>query len=200
MTSAYKRIYSFCETPPGVIKAVDCGIGTPGNFEFSYFHSDIITNEEFALVDIPNILVVLEPIQGESFLMFNLAASSPSSGISSSGQFLQFINTIEPGFYEFHIQFTIGNVTGDVKPELSLTLGTTGALPYVNPVTGFWEVATEFQPVADTNGNALEHLAVMHGVVNLPALSTTAVLIKPGGPPSLVYKFGTFNVTVKKLA
>ena len=200
MTSAYKRIYSFCETPPGVIKTVDCGVGTPANIEFSYFHSQTITEEEFSLVDTPNILVVLQPVPAESFIMFNLATSSPGSGISSSGANLQFINTIEAGFYEFHIQFTIGNVIGDQEPELSLTLGTTGAVPYVNPVTGFWEVATEFQPTLDKDGGALEHLAVMHGVVNLPALSTTAVLIKTGGPTSLVYKFGTFNVTVKKLA
>jgi hypothetical protein len=198
---SFKRIYSFCETPPGVIKAVDCGIGTPGNLEFSYFHSSIITDEEFALVDVPNIIIVLQPVPPESFLMFNLASSSPGSGISSSGVNLQFINTIEAGFYEFHIQFTIGNIGTDPEPELTLTLGTTGGVPYVNPVTGIFEVTTEFQPHLDKNDGALEHLAVMHGVVNLPALSITAVLIKTGGPQNVVqYKFGTFDVTVKKLA
>jgi hypothetical protein len=200
MGSEYKRVYSFCETPPGVIKEVDCGIGAPGNLEFTYFHSQTITEQEFVLVDAPNTLIVLQPVPEEDFFMHNVAASSPGSGISSSGANLQFINTIEPGFYEFHIQFTIGNIIGDAKPELTLTLGTTGAVPYVNPVTGFFEVTTEFQPTLDKSDNALEHLAVMHGVVNLPALSITAILIKTGGPTSLVYKFGTFNVTVKKLA
>ena len=195
----FKRVYSFCETPPGVIKAVDCGIGAPANIEFTYFHSQTITEQEFGLVDAPNILIVLQPVPEEDFLMYNVAASSPGSGISSSGANLQFINTIEPGFYEFHIQFTIGNIIGDAKPELTLTLGTPAAAPYINPVTGFFEVTTEFQPTLDKNGAALEHLAVMHGVVNLPALSTTAVLIKTGGPTSLVYKFGTFCVTVTKL-
>jgi hypothetical protein len=204
---SFKRIYSFCETPPGVIKAVDCGIGTSANLEFSYFHSDIIENEEFEINTAPDIIQVLQPpFPNSPFLMFNLAASSPNSGISSSGLQLQFINTIEPGLYRFHIQFTIENININPanKPNLLLTLGTTGAVPYTNANTGFFQVSTAFNPPNFFTGTppnpSLQHLAVIHGVVNLPALATTAVLFKPGIAPNFQeFEFGTFNAEVTRI-
>ena len=198
---SFKRIYTFCETPPGVIKAVDCGIGTPANIEYSYFHSVNLPDGDMEPSFSENVIQVLQPGSPINFLMFNLARSSPGSGISSSGANLQFIDTVEAGEYEFHVQFTISNIGQDAKPELLLTLGTPAAAPYVNPTTGFFEVTTTFQPVTDKDGFSLQHLAVMHGVVELPAVSSTAVLIKPGGAiPGPDYEVSTFNVTVKKLA
>lgn len=193
------RIYSFCETPPGVIKAVDCGIGTAGESQYSYFNSEILSNNDFR-IDFPgDVLTVIQPDLPSGFLLYNLASSSTSSGITSSGANLQFIDTAQAGKYEFHVHFSLQNpVETNTKPDVTLTLGTPAATPYTNANTGFFQIATEFEATTLAGLQGQVYIASMHGVVDLPVLSTTAVLIKPGAQGQ-EFDFGTFNVTVKKL-
>lgn len=198
----FKRVYSFCETPPGVIKAVDCGIGIPDNNEYSYFNSQLLTEDCFTICFKSTVnFTVIEPIPAKVFLVNNLASSSPGSTISSSGTKLQFIDTVAAGSYRFHVQFTISNISGALlRPDFTFTLGTPAAAPYINAGNGFLQVATEFMPLTVQSEGSRRYLCVIHGVVDLPANSSTAILAKPSTlTPEAEYDFGTFNVEVTKI-
>lgn len=197
MTSSYKRVYSFCETPPGVIKEVDCGLGTASTVgEYSYFHSQIITADNFAMNFPAVAFQVLDPNLPSNFLMFNLATSSSGSTISSSGANLQFINTVAAGRYKFTVHFTILNTSSSVlDPETTITLGTPAAAPYVNPVTGFFEVTSQLEPHNRVGPNA--YIVSMAGVVDLPANTTTALNIV--SIQGATFDFGTFDVIVERM-
>lgn len=197
MTSSYKRVYSFCETPPGVIKEVDCGLGTASTGgEYSYFHSQIITADNFAMNFPAVVFQVLDPNLPSNFLMFNLATSSSGSTISSSGANLQFINTVAAGRYKFTVHFTILNTSSSVlDPETTITLGTPAAAPYVNPVTGFFEVTSQLEPHNRVGPNA--YIVSMAGVVDLPANTTTALNIV--SIQGATFDFGTFDVIVERM-
>lgn len=196
MTSSYKRVYSFCETPPGVIKAVDCGIGTPANIEYSHFNSQDV--DAFNLDFSAFVFKVIAP-NNPVFPMYNLASSSPNSGISSSGASLQFINTNEAGSYEFDVHFSIQNPDlVNFKPTATITLGTSTGIPYIN-ANGFLQLETLFQPFITTaDPKDTTWFVSMHGVVDLPAVASTAILLKSSF--DFTFLFGPFNVTVKKLA
>jgi len=200
MSNQRFNIFSWCETPPGIFKDVSCsnsGISIP----FSYFHSPTLEIDDFE-IETTDVLAVLEPDQlnPNDFLMFNLASKSTGSGISSSGTNLQFIDTLFAGSYEFHIQFVLTNLTNIPRPDLVLTLGTPAAAPYINPNTGFQQVTTEFQPTLVPEGG-VQHFVVMHGVVDLPLLASTAILMKVSNAGLVIQsEISNFNVTVKKLA
>nr|QBK85253.1 MAG: hypothetical protein LCIVAC01_00620 [Iridovirus LCIVAC01] len=199
----FKRVYSFCETPPGVIKAVDCGIGTPANNEYSFFNSQLFTEECFTMNFASTVLFrVLTPEVG-AFQVNNLASSSPGSTITSSGINSQFIDTVEAGSYRFHVNFTISNVIAGLssRPRFTFTLGTPAATPYTNPDTGFLQVSTEFEVFTVTTNFFGVFECVIHGVVDLPANSSTTILLKPDVlTPDKEYDFGTFNVEVTRIA
>nr|QBK85252.1 MAG: hypothetical protein LCIVAC01_00610 [Iridovirus LCIVAC01] len=201
MTSAYKRVYSFCETPPGVIKEVECGLGTASTTgEYSYFNSELITNESFDLnFTVSQVLQFLSPRPPpDPFNMFNPATSSSGSTISSSGENLEFINTVAAGRYKFTVHFTLLNTSSTVDdPETTITLGDFSAIPYVNPVTGFFDVVAQFEPF-NTGFNANAFIVSMAGVVDLPANAITALLIATLKGSN--FEFGTFNVLVEKMA
>jgi len=196
------QIFSFCETPPGVIKEVDCGVGISADAEYSYFNSEKFSDEFFTqeFIDPNTFLVLAPPNPNDPFMMYNLASSSTNSGISSSGIHLQFIDTAEAGSYLFHVHFSIRNPNlVNAKPLVTITLGTPAATPYTNAINGFLQVATEFEPtVTITQPQETIWIASMHGVVDLPAGSSTAVLLKPGAD-EFTFDFSTFNVTVEKL-
>lgn len=198
MTSSYKRVYSFCETPPGVIKEVDCGLGSASTVgEYSYFHSQIVTTDQFSIAFPAAAFQDLEPDLPSNFLMFNLATSSSGSTISSSGANLQFINTVAAGRYKFTVHFTIINTSSSVNdPETTITLGTPAAAPYVNPVTGFFEVTSQLEPHNTTSPTA--YIVSMAGVVNLSANATTAFNIF--SLQGATFDFGTFDVIVERMA
>jgi len=166
--------------------------------EFSYFNSDIFTGDQMIFDANIGPIRVLQPDLPSTFQMFELSETN-NTNITSSGANSQFINTTEAGVYDFHIQFTIDNTdTGDTDPDLVLLLGDSTATFYTGTLNTNPAVTTVFEPFTlATQGGNTAYLAVMKGVVTLPANAVTAVLINQ---TNLVYELGSFCVTVKHLA
>jgi len=166
--------------------------------EFSYFNSDIFTSQQMVFDSVAPVLRVLEPDLPSTFQMFELAETN-NTNIISSGANSQFIHTTEAGVYDFHIQFTIENTSQiDTDPDLVLLLGDSTATFYTGILNTNPAVTTVFEPF--TIAQVLEntaYLAVMKGVVTLPANAMTAVLINQ---TNVLYNMGSFCVTVKRLA
>ncbi len=175
------------------------GDGAVLGTEYAYFHSDTIFSTDMT-IDFPGTnLQVLQPDLPSTFLMFNLSSNN-TPNITSSGANLQFIDTVDAGAYEFAISFSLENTsTATQDPETTLVLGTSTLSPYIDANTGFFSVITQFEPstIATDMENQL-YFVNMHGVVDLPANASTAILIAPG-TSDVEYDFGTYNVTVKRL-
>jgi len=197
---SYKQVYSWCETPPGVIKEAIClanaGSADP---EYSYFHSQVFTEEDGNFTKaFPSASAILQPDLPSLFLMYNLASSSNGSTISSSGDNLQFINTVTAGSYKFDINFSIGNEDSTpTEPDVTIYLGDIAGAPYINATTGFADVSTFFEPFNTDTGTKVWK-GVMQGVVDLPANAVTSIGIGAVPGPNLL-SFGSFNVTVTRL-
>lgn len=169
-----------------------------GASEFSYFHSDVFTNDNFA-INQPVIPPILQPAAIGTFDMFRRANFSPGSGITSSGSDLQFINTASAGTYKFHLQFSVENRTDgqDTNPDMTITLADGAGTPYVNPTTGLIEMAAQFEPTTTVDQGRTVFLWTMSGVITLPTAATSSIFIAGGN--TLTFAFGTFNLIVERL-
>ncbi len=176
------------------------GPSGPSGLEFSYFNSVNFGTEQLEYTGPGGIL---EPQSPTGYLMFEAASVNNSSNIFSTGANLQFINTVEAGSYEFDLVCGVNNAsTGSTNPDFSMVLSDSGGTPYLSfngniAVHVFWEPAT----IAVELPNQLWFQS-MHGVVDLgPSASTSLVVggiptTSPNGP----FRFGSFDLTVKRLA
>ncbi len=170
----------------------------PSSPEFTYFHSEVFTGDNFTIVQ-PAIPPILQPDAVGTFPMFRVANSSPGSGITSSGSDLQFINTASAGTYKFHLQFSVENRTDgqETNPDMTITLADGTGTPYVNAGTGLIQMAAQFEPTTTVAGGRTVFLWVMSGLVALPAAATSSIFIAGGN--TLTFAFGTFNLIVERL-
>ncbi len=169
-----------------------------GSPEFSYFHSQIFTQDNLTIVQ-PAIPPILQHDAVGTFDMFRRANFSPGSGITSSGSDLQFINTASAGTYKFHLQFSVENTTAgqDTNPDMTITLADGAGTPYTNPTTALIEMAAQFEPTTTVDQGRTVFLWTMSGVITLPAAATSSIFISGGN--ALTFAFGTFNLSVERL-
>lgn len=190
--------------PPGDLTGPTGPVGatgpTGGAFqEFTYFHSQVFTVANFTKT-FPSANDILQPDVPGTFNMFNVAASSVGSTITSSGSDLQFINTATAGVYEFRLQFTLSNNnTGPSGPDTSFALAGPTGVPYTNGSTGFIEVISQLEPFTTVDEPQVTYSVSLAGMVTLPPSTATSIFITTGGSP-VDFDCGTFNLWVKRVA
>jgi hypothetical protein len=156
---------------------------------------------------------ILEPQSPTGYLLFQGASTNNSANIFSTGANLQFIHTVEAGSYEFDLVCSVTNEsTGTTDPDYFMVLSDSAGTFYSsfngNPaVLTFWEPFTlqDFTgPGVDGTAGLANHTSLqsLHGVVDLGAAATSGFVVGgiPTTPPNGPFNFGTFNLTVKKLA
>ena len=174
------------------------GSGGAGFPEFTYFHSDIFTSTNFTKTFPSG--PILQPDAPGTFPMFNVAAASAGSTITSSGIDLQFINTVAAGTYEFNLSFTLSNDnTGPSGPDCTIALADVAGTPYTNGGTGFIEVISQFEALTTVDEIQFAYTQTLSGMVTLPAASVTSIFLAGPGAGG-VFEFGTFNMWVKRVA